>query len=97
LPDDLLAQKPFSEREPVGPPEFRAILRRTQGIKGNQQNDLGVIAISSLSWPINEAYCNGDYGFDQYRVRATGTTFLNFSPGLCIKLQQELIKPEWFR
>jgi two-component system response regulator CpxR len=55
--DDYLP-KPFSERELLA--RIRAILRRTQGIKGNQQNDFVVYRDIKLYPGRLEAYCNGD-------------------------------------
>ncbi|WP_339719673.1 response regulator [Marinomonas primoryensis] len=55
--DDYLP-KPFSERELLA--RIRAILRRTQCIKGNQQNDFVVYRDIKLYPGRLEAYCNGD-------------------------------------
>ncbi|WP_392386751.1 response regulator [Marinomonas primoryensis] len=55
--DDYLP-KPFSERELLA--RIRAILRRTQGTKGNQQNDFVVYRDIKLYPGRLEAYCNGD-------------------------------------
>jgi two-component system response regulator CpxR len=55
--DDYLP-KPFSERELLA--RIRAILRRTQGTKGNQQNDFVVYRDIKLYPGRLEAYCNAD-------------------------------------
>jgi len=55
--DDYLP-KPFSERELLA--RIRAILRRTQVPKGNQQNDFVIYRDIKLYPGRLEAYCNGD-------------------------------------